>query len=207
METLNKIKRVLNRIARKRVVEYYEILKSELEDRIKKGIGAFKNGGYRLLWDYLPIYHKINFFSEIFASKGASVVTSTFFFPLGGLSRLEGELPEYDHELDFERLVKDFMFLYPNFSLRQKVNTIKEIVSKFSIDGVVIHSDRSCKSQSLMQYQLKNIIEKEIEIPCIVIDSDSVDPRFFSGEQIINRIEAFLEYLPTHNNTFKSKKV
>ena len=180
---------------RKRVVEYYTILKSELQDRVNKGIGTIKNEKYRLLWDYLPIYHKIDFFSQILASKGASVVTSTFFFPLGGFSRLDGEIPEYHHELDVEGLAKDFMVLYPNFSLRQKANTIKEIVSKFSIDGVVIHSDRSCKSQSLMQYQLKNIIEREIGIPCIVIDSDSVDPRFFSEEQIINRIDAFLENL------------
>ena len=180
---------------RKRVVDYYEILKSELQDWIKMGIGAVQNERYRLLWDYLPIYHKINFFSELFAARGACVVTSTFFFPLGGFSRLAGKQPEYQLDLDFERLARDFMFLYPNFSLRQKADTIKEIASKFSIDGVVIHSDRSCKSQSLMQYLLKNTIESEIDIPCIVIDSDSVDPRFFSEAQILNRLDAFLERL------------
>jgi benzoyl-CoA reductase/2-hydroxyglutaryl-CoA dehydratase subunit BcrC/BadD/HgdB len=30
----------------------------------------------------------------------------------------------------------------------------------------------------------------------LLIDSDSVDPRFFSEEQVVTRMEAFLECLP-----------
>jgi benzoyl-CoA reductase/2-hydroxyglutaryl-CoA dehydratase subunit BcrC/BadD/HgdB len=96
-----------------------------------------------------------------------------------------------------ESLAKDIMQLYPNTGLDQKFQTIKDLVEKFSIDGVLIHCDRSCKPQSLPQYQMKNMIEKELGVHCLLIDSDSVDPRFFSEEQIVTRLEAFLECLPT----------
>jgi benzoyl-CoA reductase/2-hydroxyglutaryl-CoA dehydratase subunit BcrC/BadD/HgdB len=99
-----------------------------------------------------------------------------------------------------ESLAKDIMLLYPNTSPDQKFKTIKEIIEKFSIDGVLIHCDRSCKPQSLPQYHMKNMIERELGVNCLLIDADSVDPRFFSEEQVVTRMEAFLECLPVNTD-------
>ena len=102
----------------------------------------------------------------------------------------------FTNKIMLKAQVKDFMRLYPGTSLRQKVQTIKSITEKFSIDGIIIHCCQTCKPQSLPQYEMKNIIQTELGIPCLVIDSDSVDPRLFSEAQTVTRLEAFLACLP-----------
>lgn len=173
-------------------VAYYKTLRNELLDRVKRGIGAVANEKYRLLWEFMPIYHKMDFFSRFLAERGASIVTNSFLFPLLDRSACDGQV--------FSKMVKarvkDFMKLYPSISLREKVQTIKSITEKFSIDGIIIHCCQTCKPQSLPQYEMKNIIQTELGIPCLVIDSDSVDPRFFSEAQIATRLETFLACLP-----------
>ena len=158
-----------------------------------------------MLWDYLPIYHKMNFLSRVLSKRGAAIATSTFFFPLpiDACEMCYEEVPIFRKGYDemLESLARDMMQLYPNTALEKKFQTIKEIVEKFSIDGVLIHCDRSCKPQSLPQYQMKNMIERQLGVNCLLIDSDSVDPRFFSEEQVVTRMEAFLECLPGEKNT------
>jgi benzoyl-CoA reductase/2-hydroxyglutaryl-CoA dehydratase subunit BcrC/BadD/HgdB len=183
-----------------RAVEYYKILRHEVYDRVNNDVSAVVDEKYRLLWDYLPIYHKMNFLSRVLSKRGAAIATSTFFFPLpiDACEMCYEEVPIFRKGYDemLESLARDNMQLYPNTSLEKKFQTIQEIVEKFSIDGVLIHCDRSCKPQSLPQYQMKNMIEKQLGVNCLLIDSDSVDPRFFSEEQVVTRMEAFLECLP-----------
>lgn len=184
----------------RRAVDYYKILRREVFDRVSDGVSAVAEERYRLMWDYLPIYHKMNFLSRILSKRGAAIATSTFFYPLpvDSCEICYEEIPIYRRSYDemLEGLAKDIMQLYPNTSPTLKLQTIKRLVEKYAIDGMVIHCDMSCKPQSLPQYQIKNMTEKELGVPCIIIDSDSVDPRFFSEEQVVNRLEAFLERLP-----------
>ena len=188
-----------------RAVEYYKILRHEVYDRVNNDVSAVVDERYRLLWDYLPIYHKMNFLSRVLSKRGAAIATSTFFFPLpiDACEMCYEEVPIFRKGYDemLESLARDMMQLYPNTALEKKFQTIKEIVEKFSIDGVLIHCDRSCKPQSLPQYQMKNMIERQLGVNCLLIDSDSVDPRFFSEEQVVTRMEAFLECLPGEKNT------
>ena len=184
-------------------VEYYKTLRNELLDRVKKGIGAVSGEKYRLLWEYMPIYSEMDFFSRFLAERGASVVTNTFLFPLlerGASERhITWNFPffrkAYCYKIMLSAQVKDFMRIYPNTSLRQRVQTIKSVSGKFSIDGILIHCCRTCRTQSLPQYEMKNIIETELGIPCLIIEGDSVDPRLFSKEQTVTRLEVFLERL------------
>ena len=184
-------------------VEYYKTLRNELLDRVKKGIGAVTAEKYRLLWEFMPIYSEMDFFSGFLAERGASVVSNTFLFPLldkGASERhITWNLPffrkAYCYKIMLSAHLKDFMRIYPNTSLRQRVQTIKSISEKFSIDGILIHCNRTCRPQSLPQYEMKNIIETELGIPCLIIEGDSVDPRLFSKEQTVTRLEVFLERL------------
>lgn len=185
-------------------VAYYKTLRNELLERVERGISAVTNEKYRLLWEFMPIYHKMDFFSRFLAERGASIVANSFLFPLLDKSDSERYItwnPPFFREAFFNRImlraqVKDFMRLYPGISLRQKVQTIKSIAEKFSIDGIIIHCCQTCKPQSLPQYEMKNIIQTELGIPCLVIDSDSVDPRLFFEAQTATRLETFLACLP-----------
>jgi benzoyl-CoA reductase/2-hydroxyglutaryl-CoA dehydratase subunit BcrC/BadD/HgdB len=72
---------------------------------------------------------------------------------------------------------------------------ILRMVKKYDAQGVVFHSNRSCKPYSLGQYDIQRIVQKKMGIPTLMIEADMVDERSFSESQIDTRIDAFIEML------------
>jgi benzoyl-CoA reductase/2-hydroxyglutaryl-CoA dehydratase subunit BcrC/BadD/HgdB len=70
-----------------------------------------------------------------------------------------------------------------------------ELIREYEVDGFVMHSNRSCKPYSLGQYDIKRIVSAETGVPGLIIDADMCDSRYYSEEQIRNRIDAFIEQL------------
>ena len=60
------------------VVDYYTALLATMKDRVARGIGAVPNEKYRLLWDNIPIWHRMKWLSEKFASHNACLVADTY---------------------------------------------------------------------------------------------------------------------------------
>jgi benzoyl-CoA reductase/2-hydroxyglutaryl-CoA dehydratase subunit BcrC/BadD/HgdB len=75
---------------------------------------------------------------------------------------------------------------------------VVQMIDKYEVDGVVMHSNRSCKPYSLGQYDIQKIIQKKRGIPTLLLEADMVDERSFSESQIETRIDAFMEVLK-HN--------
>jgi benzoyl-CoA reductase/2-hydroxyglutaryl-CoA dehydratase subunit BcrC/BadD/HgdB len=67
------------------------------------------------------------------------------------------------------------------------------MIKKFDVDGLVMHSNRSCKPYSLGQYDIQRMVMKEFGIPSLIIEADQVDERNFSEGQVETRIDAFME--------------
>jgi benzoyl-CoA reductase/2-hydroxyglutaryl-CoA dehydratase subunit BcrC/BadD/HgdB len=66
-------------------------------------------------------------------------------------------------------------------------------IDKYAVDGLVMHSNRSCKPYSLGQYDIQRIVAERRGLPTLVIEADMVDPRAFSESQVETRIDAFME--------------
>ncbi len=171
------------------VVDYYQQLYDEMEQRIKDGISMVPNEKYRLLWDNLPVWFKTRWFSDKFSSKNAALVACTYTAAWSGVVDL----------IDKKDLRKSLGIasssIYINISIDKMVNLLKEMIIDFDIDGVVMHSNRSCKPYSLGQYDLQKMIMDDMGIPTLSIEADQVDERNFSESQIENRIDAFMEML------------
>jgi benzoyl-CoA reductase/2-hydroxyglutaryl-CoA dehydratase subunit BcrC/BadD/HgdB len=72
---------------------------------------------------------------------------------------------------------------------------VVQMIDKYEVDGVVMHSNRSCKPYSLGQYDIQKIIQQKRGIPTLLLEADMVDERSFSESQIETRIDAFMEVL------------
>jgi benzoyl-CoA reductase/2-hydroxyglutaryl-CoA dehydratase subunit BcrC/BadD/HgdB len=77
----------------------------------------------------------------------------------------------------------------------EMAKTVMAMVDKYEVDGIVMHSNRSCKPYSLGQYDIQRIVEKQKGIPSLMLEADMTDERKFSESQIETRIDAFIEIL------------
>jgi benzoyl-CoA reductase/2-hydroxyglutaryl-CoA dehydratase subunit BcrC/BadD/HgdB len=80
-----------------------------------------------------------------------------------------------------------------NRDLKNRLRVITSLVEDYSADGVVLHSDRSCKPYSVGQYDLKDALIRDLGVRVAIIEADHADPRQFADEQIETRLQAFME--------------
>jgi len=171
------------------VVDYYTILLNEMQERIASGIGAVENEKYRLLWDNLPVWYRTKWLSEKFSSNYACLVADTY--NSAWCSALK-----YINENDFlETMAEAYTRIYLNIGIDQMAEEIVSMIDKYDVDGLVMHSNRSCKPYSFGQYDIQKIVREKRGIPSLIIEADMVDERSFSESQIESRIEAFMEVI------------
>ena len=57
---------------------YYRLLRDELRDRVRRGIGGLREERHRLLWDNLPIWFAVRELSTLLASRGFNFVCTSY---------------------------------------------------------------------------------------------------------------------------------
>jgi len=169
--------------------QYYEILLQELEDRVSKGIAAVKSERKRLMWDNIAVWFKLRDWSLLFAEHGCNFVAATY-------TNAWAETIHYlDASTPFESMARVYSLVILNNNLKHRLNLMRQMIKDYQIDGLVIHSDRSCKPYSVGQYDMRRLLAEDLGVKTVVIEADMTDSRVYSEEQTRTRLEAFFEAL------------
>ncbi|MFW5878867.1 MAG: 2-hydroxyacyl-CoA dehydratase subunit D [Myxococcota bacterium] len=169
-------------------VDYYAALLREIEERKAAGVGALKNERKRVVWDNLPIWYRVRWMGDLLAERGVAMVTSTY-------TNAWGELAEMiDPQRPMQSAARVYLHPILNRGTGHKLATMQRMVRDYSADGVLLHSDRSCKPYSIGQISQRDRLAAA-GVPALLLEADHNDPRAFSEEQARSRIEAFLEMM------------
>ncbi len=168
-------------------LKYYRSLLGELEDRVEKGVGAITNERKRLMWDNIAIWYKVRDLSDIFAKYGMNFVTATY------TNAWAETVSLLDTNYPFESMAKAYSLVILNNNLNHRLELMQRLIKEYQVDGLVIHSARSCKPYSVGQYDLKRLLMKRLGVPSVIIEADITDSRVYSEEQTRTRLEAFFE--------------
>ncbi len=165
-------------------VEFYRELRDELRERVGRGEGAVARERTRLLWDNLPLWHRLKSLSSFLADRGAVLVGATY----------TNAWTERIEEGTFVRdaVADAYARIWLNMGFRHRESVIRRMIGRLSADGVIFHSNRSCKPYSFGQEEISARLQSD-GIPCIVVDGDMADERDFAEGPWHTRIEAFLE--------------
>jgi len=168
-------------------VDFYQHVLTEIKQRIADGVGAVTNERKRLLWDNLPIWYHVRQLSNMLATQGYCIVTSTYTNAWGELAHM------FDADDLIKTAAKVYLHVILNRSTRHKLNTMINMVEAYNLDGVILHNNRSCKPYSIGQIDQRRHLVSEYGIPALLLEADHNDPRSFSELQVANDIETFME--------------
>jgi len=84
---------------------------------------------------------------------------------------------------------------YTNRNLPQRVEMIETYMKEYEADGFLINSIKSCNSFSAGQLLIMREIEDRTGKPAAFVESDLVDPRYFSKANIKNRLESYFQMI------------
>ena len=177
--------------------QYYEVLRKEIDERVRLGKGPITPEGemaeekYRLVVEGPPNWTSFRDFWKMFYDEGAVVVASTY-AKVGGVYDF-GFRHDADHPL--ESLADYCLGCYTNMNFSQRIDMICRYMDEYQADGLLINSIKSCNSFSAGQLLMLREVEKRTGKPTAFIESDLVDPRYFSAANIKNRLESYFQMI------------
>jgi benzoyl-CoA reductase subunit B len=127
----------------------------------------------------------------MFAGEGAVVVASTY-------SKVGGTYDfgfRHDASDPLGTLADYCSGCYTNLNLPSRVEMLSTYVREYEADGFLINSVKSCNSFSAGQLMMLSEVERRTGIPGAFIESDLVDPRYFSAANIRNRLESYFQMI------------
>jgi benzoyl-CoA reductase subunit B len=178
-------------------VEYYQALRAEIADRIARGKGPVTPDGdldrerFRVVVEGPPNWTHFRQFWKMFADEGAVAVASTY-AKVGGVYDTGFR---HDPARPLETLAEYCLGCYTNLSLPSRIDLLVRYVREYGADGFLINSVKSCNSFSAGQLHILREVEARSGRPGGFIESDLVDPRYFSAANIKNRLESYFQML------------
>lgn len=177
--------------------EYYSALREEVEGRLARGEGPETPSGrlddqqFRLVVEGPPNWTSFNEFWQMFSDEGAVVVASTY-TKVGGTYDFGFR---HDPEDPLGTLADYCGGCYTNHDLPGRVEMLVRYVQDYAADGFLINSVKSCNSFSAGQLLILREVERRTGVPGGFIESDLVDPRYYSAANIKNRLESYFQML------------
>jgi bcr-type benzoyl-CoA reductase subunit B len=168
------------------VVDYYKLLVREMRQRIEDGVSAVPEEKYRLIWDNIPIWYEMRNLGNLFASNNACLVADTYTTAWAVDIKIDEPLTS---------MADAYTKVYLNISIDLMMEQLLDLMRRYNADGLVMHSNRSCKPYSLGQYDLAREVTEKTGKPVLIIEADMTDSRVYSEAQVRERVEAFIESL------------
>ena len=159
----------------------------ELEEKAQNGEGPWKDQEekYRVMWDGIACWPYLGDTYKILKKNGINMVTSTY---------PDGWYIVYEKN-DLDGMAKAYSANYTNRTLEFGIKKIVDIVNDYSLDGIIYHTNRSCKLMDFRTLEVQRQVEKRTGVPSVMFDGDQTDPRAFSLAQYETRVQALVEIM------------
>jgi benzoyl-CoA reductase/2-hydroxyglutaryl-CoA dehydratase subunit BcrC/BadD/HgdB len=167
--------------------DLFKLWHDELLERAAAGLGPWKDGTekYRVMWDGIACWPYLSDTYKILKKNGVNMVTSTY---------PDSWYIVYEED-DLDGMARAYSSIYVNRNMDFGVDNIVQIVRDFQLDGIVFHSNRSCKFMDFRQFAVQRRVEAATGVASVIFDGDQTDPRAFSPAQYETRIQALVEMM------------
>ncbi len=174
--------------------DYFTQLRDEMRYKSEHGIGTLTDERYRLVFVGVPCYPIFRRFNELFTEWGGAFVNSTYLWFASGGSNLGFA---YDLDRPVESLAEGLLVSVRDAmdSMFFQTKILVDMIDDFSIDGIVYHPIKSCRTVSTGLADQRRALMGERDIASLFIESDMMDRRVVSEAQLKNRVDAFFEGL------------
>lgn len=167
--------------------EHYRLMEEELKQRIQDGIVPMENMKYRIYWDGIPYWFAINSLSKKLQSLGICLVTGSY-LEVFTYDRLDPERP-------LESVAENTALSFFSNTLSQKAEITKRLIIDYQLEGGIFAYSLSCKPASVPMRYTADFVQKQTNIPVVMIEGDPVDEAFYDEERNNMKFQVLVEML------------
>ena len=164
--------------------EAFETLTEEYKKAVQEGTSTYRGEEkYRIMFEGIACWPHLRTTFNGLKSRDINMVATIYADAFGVL---------YD---DFDGLVEAYCKV-PNCINLEKARDVRvDIVNNTKAEGLLVHTNRSCKLWSGFMYEMSRQIGEECDIPVVSFDGDQADPRNFSEAQYDTRVQGLMEIM------------
>jgi benzoyl-CoA reductase/2-hydroxyglutaryl-CoA dehydratase subunit BcrC/BadD/HgdB len=136
-------------------VDYYQTLCNEIQAKVDQGIGVLPKDQekYRLYWENLPVWFKFSDHAKLLGSYGGVILTSLY---------VHAWSFEFDLNKDpLETLAENYVNRFSNSTIEDRADMAMDLFKKYSMNGMIMFMNRSCKAVSFAVPTLKEVLRRE----------------------------------------------
>jgi benzoyl-CoA reductase/2-hydroxyglutaryl-CoA dehydratase subunit BcrC/BadD/HgdB len=174
--------------------EGVNILCRELEERVDSGKGIVPKGAPRVLHGYVQSYVDPTI---VLMLEGMGIAVPIeevqLYEPDGRFSPDVSGIEDPNHRLG---AVLTQSTLFNSFPVRSRIAV--EACRRYNLDGAFWMVHYSCRPMVSDSYMIKDIVQRELGIPFMVLEGDVYDPRDSRTRQLRPHIESFAEMVKAH---------
>ena len=164
--------------------EAMETLYKEYMDNHANGTSTFRTEEkYRIMFEGIACWPYLRVTSTGLKSRGINMVTTIYADAFG-----------FDYD-SFEGMIRAYCSVPNAINLEKSRDKRIKLCKDNNVEGLLVHTNRSCKLWSGFMYEMSRQIGEACDIPVTSFDGDQADPRNFSEAQYDTRVQGLVEIM------------
>ncbi len=164
--------------------EAMETLYKEYMDNHANGTSTFRTEEkYRIMFEGIACWPYLRVTSTGLKSRGINMVTTIYADAFG-----------FDYD-SFEGMIRAYCAVPNAINLEKARDKRIKLCKDNNVEGLLVHTNRSCKLWSGFMYEMSRQIGEACDIPVTSFDGDQADPRNFSEAQYDTRVQGLVEIM------------
>lgn len=164
--------------------EAFETLVEEYKKAVKEGTSTYRGEQkHRIMFEGIACWPHLRATATGLKSRNINMVATIYADAFGFI---------YD---DLDGLIKAYCNVPNAINLEHARDKRVTIAKNTGAEGLLVHTNRSCKLWSGFMYEMSRQIGEECDIPVTSFDGDQADPRNFSEAQYNTRVQALTEIM------------
>ena len=96
---------------------------------------------------------------------------------------------------NFDEMMEAYASVPNSINIERSTELRERLCLEGKVDGGIVHINRSCKMWSSTMPEMARRITNDLNIPVVTYDGDQSDPRNFSEEQYVTRVQGLAEIM------------
>ena len=183
-DLLNHMAVMVTARGKKEAAEAMELLLKEYKENHEKGTSTFRaEEQYRIMFEGIACWPWLRVTSTGLKSRGINMVTTIYADAFGFI---------YD---TFDEMCNAYVTVPNCMNLEKSRDKRVKLCKDNHVQGLLVHTNRSCKLWSGFMQEMSRQIGAECGIPVVAFDGDQADPRNFSEAQYDTRVQGLMEIM------------
>ena len=171
-----------------KAVNYLRLVLEDVKERVKYDIGMVENERFRILYDNIPVWYRLQLFDYL-NERGAATVFEIYSNMAAGSLYFDGG--SFDPEKPFESLGLAQLYATGSVSLPLRLQWYARGIEEWHCDGAIMFINRSCKQLTQGRAEKRELFA-QYGIPVVEFEADMSDPRSLNEKEVLEYFDTFL---------------